>query len=87
MIVKMKKDSNTSTTDTSTSSSNRKIASADSLPDYLAKLFLTDSAYSYEVNTKLTTDTACKMNDVIETLNDIIRYLQEEERKRQLEER
>lgn len=84
---KNEKDSNTSTTDTSTSSSNRKIASADSLPDYLAKLFLTDSAYSYEVNTKLTTDTACKMNDVIETLNDIIRYLQEEERKRQLEER
>lgn len=81
------KDSNTSTTDTSTSSSNRKVASADSLPDYLAKLFLTDSAYSYEVNTKLTTDTACKMNDVIETLNDIIRYLQEEERKRKIEER
>lgn len=83
---KNEKDSNTSTTDTSTSSSNRKVASADSLPDYLAKLFLTDSAYSYEVNTKLITDTACKMNDVIETLNDIIRYLQEE-RKRQLEER
>ena len=80
------KDNNTSTTDSATPPSHRKVANADSLPDYLAKLFLTDSAYSYEVNTKLTTDTACKMNDVIETLNDIIRYLQEE-RKRQLEER
>lgn len=84
---KNEKDSNTSTTDTSTSSSNRKVASADSLPDYLAKLFLTDSAYNYEVNTKLTTETVCKLNDVIDVLNDVIWYLQECERKRQLEER
>ena len=84
---KNEKDSNTSTTDTSTSSSNRKVASADSLPYYLAKLFLTDSAYSWEVNTKLTTETACKLNDVIEALDDVIWYLQETERKRQFEER
>jgi hypothetical protein len=81
------KDNNTSATDSATPPSNRKVASADSLPDYLGKLFLTDSAYNYEVNTKLTTETVCKLNDVIEALNDVIRYLQEEERKRQLEER
>ena len=84
---KNEKDSNTPTTDTSTSSSNRKVASADSLPYYLAKLFLTDSAYSWEVNTKLTTETACKLNDVIEALDDVIWYLKETERKRQQEER
>ena len=84
---KNEKDSNTPTTDTSTSSSNRKVASADSLPYYLAKLFLTDSAYSWEVNTKLTTETACKLNDVIEALDDVIWYLQETDRKRQQEER
>lgn len=88
---KNEKDSNTSTTDTSTSSSNRKIASADSLPDYLAKLFLTDSAYSYEVNTKLTTDIVHKLNEVIEAIDDVILYnlneIQEEERRRRLEER
>lgn len=81
------KDNNTSTTDNATPPSNRKVASADPLPDYLGKLFLTDSAYNYEVNTKLTTETVCKLNDVIEALNDVIRYLQEEEHKRQLEER
>lgn len=81
------KDNNTSTNNTSTPPSNRKVASTDSLPDYLGKLFLTDSAYNYEVNTKLTTETVCKLNDVIEALNDVIRYLQEEEHKRQLEER
>ena len=81
------KDNNTSTTDSATPPSNRKVASADSLPDYLGKLFFTDSAYNYEVNTKLTTGTVCKLNDVIEALNDVIRYLQECERKRQLEER
>lgn len=81
------KDNNTSTTDNATPPSNRKVASTDSLPDYLGKLFLTDSAYNYEVNTKLTTETVCKLNDVIESLNDVIRYLQEKERKRQQEER
>ena len=81
------KDNNTDATDSATPPSNRKVASADSLPDYLDKLFLTDSAYNYEVNTKLTTETVCKLNDVIESLNDVIRYLQECERKKQLEER
>lgn len=81
------KDNNTSATDASTPPSNRKVASTDSLPDYLGKLFLTDSAYNYEVNTKLSTETVCKLNDVIEALNDVIWYLREEERKRQLEER
>lgn len=81
------KDNNTSTTDNATPPSSRKVVSADSLPNYLSKLHLTDSAYSYEVNTKLTTETVCKLNDVIEALNDVIRYLQEEEHKRQLEER
>lgn len=63
---------------------------ADSLPNYLSKLHLTDSAYSCEVNTKLTTDIVRKLNEVIETLDDIIWYhLNEaqEERKRQLEEK
>lgn len=81
------KDNNTFATDSATPPSNRKVASTDSLPDYLGKLFLTDSAYNYEVNTKLTTETVCKLNDVIESLNDVIRYLQEKERKRQQEER
>lgn len=81
------KDNNTSATDSATPPSNRKVASTDSLPDYLGKLFLTDSAYNYEVNTKLTTETVCKLNDVIEALNDVIWYLREEERKRQQEER
>jgi hypothetical protein len=81
------KDNNTSTTDNATPPSSRKVVSADSLPNYLSKLHLTDSAYSYEVNTKLTTDIVRKLNEVIETLDDIIRYLQEEEHKRQLEER
>lgn len=81
------KDNNTSATDSATPPSNRKVASADSLPDYLGKLFLTDSAYNYEVNTKLTTETVCKLNDVIDVLNDVIWYLQECKRKRQLEER
>lgn len=75
------KDNNTSTTDNATPPSNRKVVSADSLPNYLSKLHLTDSAYSYEVNTKLTTDIVRKLNEVIETLDDIIWYhLQEKER-------
>lgn len=81
------KDNNTSTTDSATPPSHRKVANADSLPNYLGRLNLTDSAYSYEVNTKLTTETACKLNDVIEALDDVIWYLQETERKRQFEER
>lgn len=81
------KDSNTSTPNDATPSSNRKTISVDSLPNYLGRLNLTDSTYSFEVNTKLTTETACKLNDVIEALNDVIWYLQEEERKRHLEER
>lgn len=75
------KDNNTSTTDNATPPSSRKVVGADSLPNYLSKLHLTDSAYSYEVNTKLTTDIVRKLNEVIETLDDIILYhLQEKER-------
>lgn len=85
------KDNNTSTTDNTTPPSNRKVANADSLPNYLSKLYLTDSAYSYEVNTKLTTDIVHKLNEVIEAIDDVILYnlneIQEEERRRQLEER
>ena len=85
------KDNSTSTTDNATPPSNRKVANADSLPNYLSKLYLTDSAYSYEVNTKLTTDIVHKLNEVIEAIDDVILYnlneIQEEERRRQLEER
>lgn len=81
---------NSTTTDTLTPSSNRKTGSTDSLPKYLSKLHLTDSAYSYEVNTKLTTDIVRKLNEVIEALDDIILYHLNEaqkKRRRQLEER
>lgn len=85
------KDNNTSTTDNATPPSSRKVTSADSLPNYLSKLYLTDSAYSYEVNTKLTTDIVHKLNEVIEAIDDVILYnlneIQEEERRRRLEER
>lgn len=85
------KDNNTSTTDNASPPSSRKVASADSLPNYLSKLYLTDSAYSYEVNTKLTTDIVHKLNEVIEAIDDVILYnlneIQEEERRRRLEER
>ena len=40
------KNNNTSTTDNATPPSSRKVVSADSLPNYLSKLHLTDSAYS-----------------------------------------
>mgnify|MGYP006980632873 CR=1 FL=1 len=85
------KDNSTSTTDNATPPTSRKVASADSLPNYLSKLYLTDSAYSYEVNTKLTTDIVHKLNEVIEAIDDVILYnlneIQEEERRRRLEER
>lgn len=84
------KNNNTSTTDNATPPSSRKVVNADSLPNYLSKLHLTDSTYSYEVNTKLTTDIVRKLNEVIEALDDVIWYhLNEaqEERKRQREER
>ena len=85
------KDNNSSTTDNATPPSSRKVTSADSLPNYLSKLYLTDSAYSYEVNTKLTTDIVHKLNEVIEAIDDVILYnlneIQEEERRRRLEER
>lgn len=88
---KNEKDNNTSTTDNATPPSSRKVTSADSLPNYLSKLYLTDSAYSYEVNTKLTTDIVHKLNEVIEAIDDVILYnlneIQEEERRRRLEER
>ena len=53
---------------------DRKTGGVDSLPKYLSKLYLTDSAYSYEVNTKLTIDIVHKLNEVIEALDDIIRH-------------
>ena len=85
------KDSNTSTTDSINPPLNAKTDNADSLPKYLSKLNLTGSAYSYEVNTKLTTDIVRKLNEVIEALNAITLYhlneAQEEKRRRQLEER
>lgn len=84
------KDNNTSTTDNTTPPLSRKTNRADSLPKYLSKFHLTDSTYSYEVNTKLTTDIVRKLNEVIETLDAIILYhLNEaqEEHRRQLEER
>lgn len=88
---KNEKDNNTSTTDNATPPSSRKVTSADSLPNYLSKLYLTDSAYSYEVNTKLTTDIVHKLNEVIEAIDDVILYnlneIQEEERRRRLKER
>ena len=75
------KDNNTSTTDSLTPPLSKKTDGDDLLPKYLSKLHLTDSAYSYEVNTKLTTDIVSKLNEVIEALNDIILYhLQEKER-------
>ena len=84
------KDNNTSTTDNTTPPLSRKTNRADSLPKYLSKFHLTDSTYSYEVNTKLTTDIVRKLNEVIETLDAIILYhLNEaqEEHRRELEER
>lgn len=72
---------NSTITDSLTPPLSKKTGSADSLPKYLSKLHLTDSAYSYEVNTKLTTDIVSKLNEVIEALDDIILYhLQEKER-------
>lgn len=84
------KDNNTSTTDNTTPPLSRKTNRADSLPKYLSKFRLTDSTYSYEVNTKLTTDIVHKLNEVIEALDTIILYhLNEaqEDHRRQLEER
>lgn len=84
------KDNNTSTTNNTTPPPSTKTGNADSLPKYLSKFHLTDSAYSYEVNTKLTTDIVRKLNEVIETLDAIILYhLNEaqEEHRRELEER
>ena len=74
------KDNNTSTTDNATPPSSRKSGNANSLPKYISKLHLTDSAY-YETNTKLTMDIVRKLNEVIETIDNIILYhLQEKER-------
>lgn len=69
---------------------NTKTGNADLLPKYLSKLNLTGSAY-YETNTKLTMDIVCKLNEVIEALDDITLYhineIQEEKHRRELEER
>lgn len=76
---------NSTTTDSLTPPLSKKTDGVDSLPKYLSKLHLTDSAYSYEVNTKLTTDIVRKLNEVIEALDDIILYhLQEKERQNEL---
>lgn len=84
------KDNNTSTTDNATPPSSRKSGNANSLPKYISKLHLTDSAY-FEKNTKLTMDIVHKLNEVVEALNTITLYhlneAQEEKRRKQLEER
>ena len=67
------KDSNTSTTDSLTPPPSRKTGSVNSLPKYLSKLHLTDSAY-FENNTKLTMDIVHKLNEVIEALDNVILY-------------
>ena len=81
------KDNNTPTTDSATPPLSKKTANANSLPNYLNKLNLTDSAYSYEVNTNIVR----KLNEVIEALNDITLYhineIQEEKHRRELEEK
>ena len=80
-LTDLKDKENSTTTDSLTPPLSKKTDGDDSLPKYLSKLHLTDSAYSYEVNTKLTTDIVSKLNEVIEALNDIILYyLQEKER-------
>ena len=85
------KDNSTSTTNNTTPPPSTKTGNADSLPKYLSKFHLTNSTYSYEVNTKLTTDIVRKLNEVIEALNAITLYhlneAQEEEHRRRLEER
>lgn len=81
------KDNNTPTIDSATPPLSRKTVNANSLPNYLNKLNLTDSAYLCESNTGLTHANTLKLNDVIDSLNSIIHYLQEEERRRQFEER
>jgi hypothetical protein len=81
---------NSTTTDSINPPLNTKTGNADSLPKYLSKLNLTGSAY-YETNTKLTMDIVCKLNEVIEALDDIILYhlneTQEEKNRREFEER
>lgn len=73
-LTDLKDKENSTTTDSLTPPLSKKTGSADSLPKYLSKFHLTDSAYSYEVNTKLTTDIVSKLNEVIEALDDIIRH-------------
>lgn len=77
-----KDEENSTTTDSLTPPLSKKTDDADSLPKYLSKLHLTDSAYSYEVNTKLTTDIVSKLNEVIESLDDIILYHLQEKKDR-----
>lgn len=81
---------NSTTTDSINPPLNTKTGNADSLPKYLSKLNLTGSA-CYETNTKLTMDIVCKLNEVIEALDDIILYhlneTQEEKNRREFEER
>lgn len=76
---------NSTTTDSLTPPPSRKTGSADSLPKYLSKFHLTDSTYSYEVNTKLTTDIVRKLNEVIEAINDITLYHLNEAQEKKVE--
>ena len=81
-LTDLKDKENSTTTDSLTPPLSKKTDGADSLPKYLSKLHLTDSAYSYEVNTKLTTDIVSKLNEVIESLDDIILYHLQEKKDR-----
>ena len=89
-LTGLKNKENSTTTDSLTPTLSRKTGSAYSLPKYLNKLHLTDSAY-FEKNTELTMDIVHKLNEVIEALDNVILYLlneaQEEKRRRELEER
>lgn len=81
-LTDLKDKENSTTTDNINSPLSTKTGNADSLPKYISKLHLTDSAYSYEVNTKLTTDIVRKLNEVIEALDDIILYHLQEKKDR-----
>lgn len=81
-LTDLKDKENSTTTDNINSPLSTKTGNADSLPKYISKFHLTDSAYSYEVNTKLTTDIVHKLNEVIEALDDIILYHLQEKKDR-----
>ena len=85
-LTDLKDKENSTTTDSLTPTLSRKTGSAYSLPKYLNKLHLTDSAY-FEKNTELTMDIVHKLNEVIEALDNVILYLlneAQEERQNEL---